>query len=139
MSTDTRPELSKRNKHWIEKHRYYELKHFCLQYPIWVRALAGLNTLGARADYSEIFVRSGGTGDPTHKMAEAREFYIERIKMVERAAVAVDPILSDFIITAVTENRSYNYLHTVLNIPCCKEVYYKAYREFFWNLNQLRG
>lgn len=139
MSTETRPELSKRNKHWIEKHRYYELKHFCLQYPIWAKALVGLNSLSARADYSEVFVRSGGTGDPTHKMAEAREFYVERIEMVERAAVIVDPVLSDFIITAVTENRSYNYLNTVLNIPCCKEVYYKAYREFFWNLNQLRG
>ena len=23
------------NPYWIERHRYYELKHFCLQYPIW--------------------------------------------------------------------------------------------------------
>lgn len=35
MATTIRPELSEKNPYWIEKHRYYELKHFCLQYPIW--------------------------------------------------------------------------------------------------------
>lgn len=139
MSTDIRPEVSKRNKFWIEKHRYYELKHFCLQYPIWVKALAGLNRLGTRSDFGDIFVRTGGTGDPTHKLAEAREYYIDRINIVEKAAREVDMVLCDFIIVAVTENRSYHYLSTVLEIPCCKDVYYKAYREFFWNLNKLRG
>lgn len=38
MSTTIHPELSKKNTYWIEKHRYYELKHFCLQYPIWKEA-----------------------------------------------------------------------------------------------------
>lgn len=138
MSTDTRPELSKNNQFWIEKHRYYELKHFCLQYPIWVKALASLTTFSNKPDFAEIFVRSGGTGDPTHKAAEAREFYYDRIEMVEKAAKEVDPVLSHFLVVAVTENRSYTYMRTVLDIPCCKEVYYKAYREFFWRLNKLR-
>lgn len=35
MATVIRAELSKNNKYWISKHRYYELKHFCLQYPEW--------------------------------------------------------------------------------------------------------
>ena len=35
MSTVIRPEISKKNLYWIPKHRYYELKHFCLQYPEW--------------------------------------------------------------------------------------------------------
>ena len=30
-----KPELSKKSKYWIPRHRYYELKHFCLQYPEW--------------------------------------------------------------------------------------------------------
>lgn len=35
MSKNLRhPELSEKNPYWIERHRYYELKHFCLQYPI---------------------------------------------------------------------------------------------------------
>ena len=32
MGTTLRAELSEKNPYWIEKHRYYELKHFCLQY-----------------------------------------------------------------------------------------------------------
>ena len=30
MSTVIRPEISEKNKYWISKHRYYELKHLCL-------------------------------------------------------------------------------------------------------------
>lgn len=33
MATVIRPEISPKNKYWISKHRHYELKHFCLQYP----------------------------------------------------------------------------------------------------------
>lgn len=33
MGTVIRPETSKKNKYWIPRHRYHELKHFCLQYP----------------------------------------------------------------------------------------------------------
>ncbi len=34
MNTEAnvRPELSKKNRYYISKHRYYELKHLCLQY-----------------------------------------------------------------------------------------------------------
>lgn len=49
MGTTLRAELSEKNPYWIEKHRYYELKHFCLQYPIWKKAYAaldGTNTKG---------------------------------------------------------------------------------------------
>ena len=42
MGTTIRPELSEKNPYWIERHRYYELKHFCLQYPIWKKASAPL-------------------------------------------------------------------------------------------------
>ena len=43
MGTTIRPELSEKNPYWIERHRYYELKHFCLQYPIWKKAYAALD------------------------------------------------------------------------------------------------
>ena len=34
-----RAQLSAKNPCRIPKHRYYELKHFCLQYPDWKKAL----------------------------------------------------------------------------------------------------
>ena len=46
MGTVIRAELSKKNKYWIERHRYYELKHFCMQYPIWKKVYSAIE--GAR-------------------------------------------------------------------------------------------
>ena len=50
MSTTIRADISQNSKYWIEKHRYYELKHFCLQYPIWHSAYISLNGLSQRPD-----------------------------------------------------------------------------------------
>lgn len=47
MAHDIRPEVSQKNPFWIGKHRYYELKHFCLQYPIWKRARSSLDGLSS--------------------------------------------------------------------------------------------
>ena len=35
MATTIRPEISRTSQWHISKHRYYELKHFCLQYHEW--------------------------------------------------------------------------------------------------------
>lgn len=43
-------ELSERNPYYISKHRYYELKHFCLQYPEWEEAMAILNGWKSRPE-----------------------------------------------------------------------------------------
>ena len=62
MGTTIRPELSEKNPYWIEKHRYYELKHFCLQYPIWRKAysvLDGYSTTNCTDDFSGYLTRSG--------------------------------------------------------------------------------
>ena len=48
MANDIRPEVSQKNPYWIGKHRYYELKHFCLQYPIWKKAYLSLDALSKR-------------------------------------------------------------------------------------------
>ena len=32
---NVRPQLAQDNPYWISRHRYYELKHFCLQYYFW--------------------------------------------------------------------------------------------------------
>ena len=44
MATVLRSELSPKNKYYIDKHRYYELKHFCLQYPEWKQTCTYLKT-----------------------------------------------------------------------------------------------
>ena len=138
MSTVTRPELSEKNKFWIEKHRYYELKHFCLQYTIWKKARAALTGLASRPQDLERYF-SGKHSDPTAKCAEARLFYTERMELVENAARATDEELAVYILMGVTDGLSYDHLRVAYNIPCCKEVYYRLYRKFFWLLNKTRG
>ena len=137
MGTIIRPELSNKNKYWIEKHRYLELKHFCLQYPIWKKAYEGLDGLSKRpadlAKYSTSF-----KSDPTVRCAEAMAYYSERIEMIDNVAKDTDAELASYILQGVTDEVSYDHLKARLDIPCCKDVYYDLYRRFFWLLNKVR-
>ena len=138
MSTTIRPELSVNNKYYVEKHRYYELKHFCLQYSIWKKALASIGgTRYAINDISSVHI-DGGVSDPTAEHAEERIFLSERISMVERVARQTDQEIANYILRGVTEGVSYEYLKTKLDIPCCREKYYELYRKFFYLLSIAR-
>lgn len=138
MSTTVRPELSKRNKYWIEKHRYYELKHFCLQYPSWRKACSELDGLSKIQLNSVPVSRTNLISSPTEKCAEVRLFYTSRMEMLENAASETDMIMADYILKAVTEGISYECLKVRYDIPCCKDTYYELYRRFFWLLNKVR-
>lgn len=133
MSTTIRSEVSKKNIYWIERHRYYELKHFCLQYPFWKRAYSEIDGLCRR--YTDPIKTVSPETSQTERLAEDMLYYSEKIKMVENAAAAADSVLSDYILKAVTRGYSYDYLKSKLGIPCCREVYYQLYRKFFWLLN----
>ena len=137
MATKIRPELSVKNKYHIDKHRHYELKHFCLQYPEWKRAYAACDGLSASSIGDG--VRSSEPGDPTAKQAMRKTYYLERIKLIERIAKEADQFLYDYILKAVTEELSYTYLKSKLKIPCGKDMYYDRYRRFFWLLSNSRG
>lgn len=139
MGTVIRPELSEKNKYFIEKHRYYELKHFCLQYPTWKKAYAGLDGLSRRPVDLAILSKANTISDPTVKCAEAKLFYSERIELVEKASMDAASDLWIYILKAVTEGISYDHLKARLDIPCCKDTYYELYRRFFWLLNKERG
>lgn len=138
MATKIRPELSKRNKYWIDKHRHYELKHFCLQYPKWKKAYADLIDLSISLSKTDGIPKGSIITNPTERCATERAYYAERIKMVERAAMDADEYLWKYILIAVTEGLSFTYLQTQLDIPCSRDTYYDRYRRFFWLLNEAR-
>lgn len=139
MSHDMRPEVSQKNPYWIGKHRYYELKHFCLQYPIWKKAYISLDGLSKRPSDLRIFVQSGQlASDPTARCAVSRAHFAERMEMVEQAAIGADPDLYSYLLRGVTEGLSYDALKMKYDIPCCRDVYYAAYRRFFWLLSKRR-
>lgn len=90
MATMIRPELSRNNKYWISKHRYYELKHFCLQYPLWKSAYAAFDDTGIPLSMIEKVPTSNMPGDPTGKRAIMKAYYKEKIDLIERIAMDVD-------------------------------------------------
>lgn len=138
MATKIRPELSIKNKYHIDKHRHYELKHFCLQYPSWKRTYADLNAASIGLTTFDKMPGANQPGDPTAKRAVAKARLIERIEMIEKIANEADRQLGDYILKAVTEGLSYTYLKSRLEIPCGKDMYYDRYRRFFWLLNKVR-
>lgn len=140
MATLIRPELSTKNKYWIDKHRHYELKHFCLQYPMWKKTYAALDKLSISSSLiSAVPVSNDEVSDPTTKCAMRKLYYSEKIKLIEKAALEADEDLWFYILKAVTEGLSYTYLKTRMNIPCGKDLYYDRYRRFFWLLSKTRN
>lgn len=138
MATLVRPEISEKNKYWISKHRHYELKHFCLQYPMWKQEYTELDGFKGKEDDST-YTRLSIPGDPTGRYAELRTIYLDRMDLVRRTAFETDPDLASYIFRAVTEGLSYTYLKTKLAIPCGRDMYYDRYRRFFWLLNKARA
>ena len=139
MATVIRPQISEKNRYWIDKHRHYELKHFCLQYPEWVKSYSDLNTISSSLSRLGGLGSSNIPGDPTAKCVLRKERYLERIKMIERAAKEADPDLYLYILKGVTEGLSYTHLKSRFEIPCGKDLYYDRYRRFFWLLSESRG
>ena len=139
MGTTVRPNISPSNKYWISKHRYYELKHFCLQYPEWKSALDAIGTESFRNHYIKIHKDDRRIGDSTAGLAIMRADIEAKIKQIENVAWEADPELQKYIVQAVTEGTSYDYMQANGGIPCCRDVFYDRYRKFFWLLNTVRG
>lgn len=133
-----RPELSVKNKYWIDKHRFYELKHFCMQYLTWKRTYNAIDELSMSSSIFDRLPSGNLPGDLTAKYATRKAYYAEKISMIEKAAMAADEDLYIYILKAVTEGLSYTYLQTRLEIPCSRDTYYDRYRRFFWLLSELR-
>lgn len=139
MTTTIRANISNKNKYWISKHRHYELKHFCLQYPSWKQEYMSDEDISASVSNISRTEKSNSISDPTAKYAINREYYSKKIQLVEKAAKYADERLYEYILKAVTEGLSYTYLKNVLHIPCGKDLYYDRYRKFFWILDNLKG
>lgn len=136
MSTDIRPEISENNEFYISKERYYELKHFCLQYKEWKKALLAID--GINTSCLPKFSKNRYKESPVEKIIIAREHYKNLIQMVEDAARKADEEIHEFILLAVTENVSCSSLIAKYDMPCGKDKFYSAYRKFFYHLSLSR-
>lgn len=132
MGTVIRSEVSKNNPYYISKHRYYELKHFCLQYPEFKRKY---NDLCEKIPGGLIRINFDSPMQ-TDKNLEVRRGYLEKMDMIEKCAKATDPVLGDYIFKAVTKGLTYSYFRMHDGIPCGRDMFYQMYRKFFYILDK---
>ena len=137
MSTVIRPLMSLKSKWYISKHRYYELKHFCLQYYEWKMFYEntvierGGSIIGKGVD-------GGDISDPTFETGSRLAILSGYMALIEEVSSEADPDIGEYIFKAVTEDLSFSRLKTRFLIPCEKNMYYDRYRKFFWILDKRR-
>lgn len=138
MSTKIRPEVSEKNKYWISRENYYELKHFCMQYREWkdrynelYEKMTSGNSVATSSNSSEIF-------KPTERYASEMAELSRKMTLVEETVKKADPDIANWLFKAVTESRSFTWLKASCGMPCEKDMYYDRYRKFFWLLSQER-
>lgn len=129
-------ELSEKNKYWLPKHRYYELKHYCLQYPHWKDLYFRLEF---KMEVKNDGIKGSEPGNPTEHLGVIRADCKRAMELVERTCRDASPELCRYLLRAVTEGVPFVRLQTLYQIPCGKDMYYDAYRKFFYILSQRRG
>lgn len=139
MSTTIIPEISKRNKYWIPKYRFLELKYFCLQYPEWKREYKILQTSIATSSTNSEIKTQQEFQDPTGNLAVRLEKLNSKISLVGKIAKMSDPEIGDYVLLAVTEGISFVNLKMMYEIPCERDMYYDRYRRFFWLMDRAAG
>lgn len=138
MGTIIKPELSKKNQYWIDRHRYYELKHFCMQYKFWRDVYLSIDgRVGCIPSWIPVS-NTNENSDPTADAASAKLYYRDRIRMVEDTVREADPDLAAYLFKSVTQGLSYEQVNASLRVPCSRDTFYDRYRKFFWILNKKR-
>ena len=133
MGTVIRNEISRKNENYISKHRYLELKHFCLQYSEWERKWREIAVIRAY-DPEKI----PGEDFPSKLVEDVaiRRMTLERnMQMVWDICKQADESIADYIFECVTTGRSFKYME---GIPCGKDYFYERYRKFFKLLDGVR-
>lgn len=138
MSTVIRPELSKRNEFYISRHRYYELKHYCLQYKEWEKAVKALDdALGIKSNWLKDISSNGSSNNPIDKLTTNKNYYLTKMEEISKLADKTNSKIGYFILKGVTEGYTYEYL-AAHGLLVSRSEYYESYRKFFWLLDKKR-
>ena len=126
-----RNELSKKNKYYISKYRFLELKYFCLQYPEFKSKYEAVTYYPSYKLNCEIHTHHAI--DHIFNIVEEREQFRKKMDIIEQSCIAADPDIYPWILKSVTQGISFQNLW---DIPCCKDTFYDRYHKFFWLLSQ---
>lgn len=124
-------------KYNISPYRYMELYYYCLQYQEWKDELL-YNTSNIKAiDTSDGSTSGYAKSDVIEKLAIRRKELEDKCDLIESSAREADKDIQEYIIKSVTnEGITYNYLKTIMNIPCGERQWYEIRRKFYWILSK---
>ena len=113
-----------KNEYELGKHRFYELKHFCLQYPEWEKLYLDLDGFSKEAG------KNGG--DTTSRDGIRRADLMYKMALIQEVAHDVcadyEQEVFDFVILGNKPKLT----------PDQRDFWY-YYRRFFWELSRRRG
>ena len=124
MGTNTRPELSVKNRYWLPKHRFYELKHFCLQYPEWKKLYSLLDGWPEGSSKNE--------GDTTSRDGIMRAGLAQKMNLVRET---VHDVCGEY----EWDIFEYVVLGIKPKLTSDQKDFWYYYQKFFWELSRRRG
>lgn len=140
MSTNIRPELSKKSKYWIPKHRYYELKHFVQQFPEWKEYMLSTDSMvKTRIDGIHRQNKRVPDSDPVWETVKIRDKYRKWIDLCHNVAEKTDDKLGPAIWHSIIHDESYDQVNARQQLPCSKDTWYDLYHKFFFLLDKYRA
>lgn len=141
MSADKqRSTVSKKSPYYVERHRYLELRQFCLQYDLWAEKKNRLYSLSTRQAIQEVLIKRHHTTRShfLEALAERLDEVSKSIELVDKALEQCDPVIAPYLKKGLTKGVSFATINAMERIPCSKDYYYNQYRRFFWVLNSIR-
>lgn len=135
MGTDIRTEISKKNRYWISKEKYLELKHFCFQYREWKKEYKEI-AQKLTSDISGEKVSNNNISCPTEECALRLAELDKKMKLIQDTAEETDPIIGKWLFPVVTGVASYEFMKNKVRIPVSRGEFYDKYRKFFWLLSK---
>ena len=134
-------EVSKRNQYYLPKHRYYELKHFCLQYKDWDKDIKLMNYLKSNACVLRIEFSNGSKYSRTESIAIKEKEVLDKMEMVDKTLKKVtlrEPYL-EVLREGLLYGSAYDKMEASRDVmPMSRNEYYILCRKFFWLLDKVR-
>ena len=124
------------DRYKISKKKARELYYFCLQYGEWKEEL--LSKINYFSVKSVCGVGGGkGIGDSTMALAIKRTILKDKCELIESTIVETDKELYRYLLKAITEEGvTYQYLRSVMGMPCSRRKYYETRRRFYYLLSK---
>lgn len=124
-------------KYGISKHRYRELKAFCMQYQEWKEFLKNNNDTVKSLEITDMPLCHGNS-DQTCSLATKRAELSKNIEMIEKCAEKSSIEFKNNLIQNVCNGTSVERMIDIDRIPISKNVFYNYRRIFFINLDKVK-